>query len=146
MPTIALVSITLMTAAIVKVDQHLAASIDLNRPWLILFLIGAVLGCFPLFKAKVGGWIKVAIVSALFTALEAYGLHLSDIGQATNRAWVSPCVWGFLLAVSSIVPCIGMLLTGRTIKEVSRIVLYFVVAGTSPTIAAFVLTALRRGH
>ncbi|MDZ4834624.1 MAG: hypothetical protein SGJ27_12670 [Candidatus Melainabacteria bacterium] len=141
-----ILSITLMVLGIVNIDMHVRASFDSNRPWVLVFLLGALLGFFPLVKAKIGTWSKVAIVSALFTVLEAYGLNQSDHGLATNRAWVSPCIWGFLLALSSIFPFVGMLLAGRGFDRAFRVVLYFVVAGSSPTIAAAIFTAPRWIH
>ncbi|MBS1990428.1 MAG: hypothetical protein JSS83_07915 [Cyanobacteria bacterium SZAS LIN-3] len=142
----AVASITLMALAVIKVDLHADASVDANRPWFLMFWSGVLIGSFSLARAKLGNWTKVAIVSALFTVLVAHGLYLSETGQATNRAWVSPCILGVMLAVSGVFPLIGMLIAGRKIKEACKVMLYFIVAGISPTIAAHILIAPRWFH
>jgi len=87
------------------------------------------------------------VASSLFGALAAHGLDQCDRNLATNRAWVSPCLLGLGIACFSIVPFLGALLAGRSIKNAFVVMLYFVVIGVSPSVTILILTYPRwLGH
>lgn len=95
---------------------------------------------------KETNWAKVAIAASVFSMLPVYGLYQCDRYLATNRAWMSPCLFGLLLACSGLVPFVWILLTRGDFKAVIQMLFSFIIVGLSPTLTTMVLTAPRWIH
>lgn len=92
---------------------------------------------------KSQAWSKAFTIGFVLSLIPLYGLYQCDKGLATNRAWVSPCLLGCLLACFGIPAFLGSLVTGRGFRNALCAMAYFFVMGLTPSFVLFVIVAPR---
>ena len=82
-------------------------------------------------------WLITIAICATSAAAQYRGILLSEHGLATNRAWVSPCIWGILLIAWTVfVFCLNALF-GRIGRDEKVGALCFIAIGLTPSVVAY---------
>lgn len=93
-------------------------------------------------------WLVTLAICAASAAAQHRGILLSEQGLATNRAWVSPCIWGILLITWSVfVFCLNALF-GRIGRNEKVGALCCIAIGSTPSVVTYIyyITAYHLVH